>query len=156
MFLSKVLGKKNKSEDENLDKDLVKKVSKMNLNDMRFYINGKMTDFDISEDGIEEVLKRLILTNKETSKRFIEIDDMDSKIKKAFELILSILDNKKITVVGVELVQKFIEMYQDIILDYDTRNKQIYSSKFREKIISCLDSINAKTDLINKMTVVGS
>ena len=104
MFLSKVLGKKKKTEEDSLYKELNNKISKMNLNDMRSYINNKVVDFSVSEDGVEEVIKRLISINKETSKRFIEIDDMDIKIKKAFELIITILENKKITVVGLELV----------------------------------------------------
>ena len=104
MFLSKVLGKKKKTEEDSLYKELNNKIPKMNLNDMRSYINNKVVDFSVSEDGVEEVIKRLISINKETSKRFIEIDDMDIKIKKAFELIITILENKKITVVGLELV----------------------------------------------------
>lgn len=96
-MFSKMLGKiKNSSSDENREhRELVDKISKMNLTDMRTYINNRIPDLPVSEDGLSEILYRLLKVDEKTSKRYIEIDDMDSKIKKGLELVLSILSNKK-------------------------------------------------------------
>ncbi|MBU1658206.1 hypothetical protein KKG72_04035 [bacterium] len=156
-MFAKILGK-NKPEELIGDKEhqiLIDKISNMNLTDMRVYINNKMLDCEVSEDGIIEIMKKLIMTNKNVSKRYIEIDDMQSKIKKGFDLVLSICTNKKITVVAIELIQEFMEVYKDIIAKYDVENKQIYGKKLKDALQKAIDNINARTELKRKMSLVG-
>ena len=156
-MLSKLLGKKQSKEESKEDAQhelIVQKVSKMNLTDMRNYVKNKVLDFEPTQDGLEEVLKKLILINEDTQKRYIEINDMDSKIKKAFDLVLTILESKTIGVITVELVQNFVEVYDDIITKYDYDHKDIYTTRFKDKMISCAENITLKTELINQMKVV--
>ncbi|PHS57177.1 MAG: hypothetical protein COB17_07150 [Sulfurimonas sp.] len=154
-MLSNVFSKKEEEfKKTTLNKDLVNKISKMNLTEMRTYIKNKVLNFKVSEDGIEEVIKRLCSKNKETSRRYIEIDDMDSKIKKAFDLILTILESHKISVTSIELAQNFLETYDDIIKDYDTKHKQIYESKIKDKISACVDKVTNILNVNYKMHIV--
>jgi len=155
-MFSKILGKiKGEASDKNLDnKELVAKISKMNLTDLRTYINNRIVDFPVDEDGLSEVMHKLLKVDEKTSKRYIEIDDMDSKIKKGFDLILSILTNKKITVATIELVNKFLEMSQDIIEKYDKDHKQIYSTKFKDSMKLAVEEITAKVELKRKMNII--
>jgi hypothetical protein len=157
-MFSSILGKaKVKKGDENKEhKELVDKISKMNLTDMRSYINNKISNFEIDEDGLSEVMRKLLKVNSKTSKRYIEIDDMDSKIKKGFNLVLSVLTNKKITVTTIELVNEFLEMYADIIEKYDKDHKEIYSSRFKDAIGQAIEGINMQAELNKKMKVIGS
>ena len=153
-----ILGKKDskntQSSEEN--QDLSNKISKMNLTDMRLYINNKMSGYEPNEDGIIEVMKRLTTKNEETSKRYIELDDMDSKIKKAFDLVILLSKHKKMTVVAVELMQNFLELYDDIILKYDTDNKQIYALKIKDAIKIAIETINIRSSLQNEDNVLNS
>lgn len=155
-MLSKLLGKKSKdiSQEDMQVKIINEKISNMNLTDMRDYVKNKVQDFEPTQDGLEGVLKRLTSVNNATKKRYIEIDDMDSKIKKSFDLVLSVLESKLLGVVTIELVQKFTEDYDDVISKYDKEHKEIYASRFKDKMISCADNITLKTELINQMKVV--
>ena len=152
-----ILGKK-KSEVSSEDKnhaELVQKISKMKLTDMRAYINNKILNFEVDEDGLVGVLRKLTTRNSETSKRYIEIDDMDTKIKKAFDLVISIASHAKITVVAVELIQEFITLYNDIIVKFDRDNKQIYESKLKDSLDRAIGNIGEMADLKRKMNVLG-
>jgi len=156
-MFSKILGKLGSGTTNNNsdNAEITQKIAKMNLTEMRAYIINKVPDFESNEEGIIEVMKRLIVEDETTQKRYIESDDMDSKIKKAFELVLIILEHKKITVVAIELVQKFIELYSDIIEKFDTDNKQIYGSRLKELLQKSIESMNMKAELSKKMSVIG-
>ena len=150
-IFSKILGKKDSySSDENKEHDeLVHKVSKMNLTDMKSFINSN----DVNEDVLIQIVKKLITVDDKTLKRYIEPDDMDSKIKKGFELIISILVHKKVTVVAVERVQIFIEMYSDILTKYDADNKEIYASRLKDAVKTAIKNIETKAEVSKKIRV---
>jgi len=152
-MFSKMLGNvKDSSTDEN--RELVDRVSRMNLTEMRSFINNQIPDFPVDEDGLREVLHKLLDIDEKTSKRYINIDDMDSKIKKGFDLVLNILTNKKITINVVELANDFLEIYKNIIEKYDNENKQIYYTKLRNSIDLAIKQMSAKAELQIKMDVV--
>jgi hypothetical protein len=110
-------------------------------------------NFPVGEDGLIEILNKLLEVNEKTSKRYIEIDDDDSKIKKGFDLIISILTNKKVTVTSIELVAKFLDNSKDIVQKYDKENKQIYFTKFRDSIAKAIDNMNAKGTVNNSVSI---
>ena len=126
-----ILGRKKEdiTEEDAEHVALVEKISKMNLTEMRSYINGKIEDFKVSEDGLIELMNRLIIQDKKTKEYYIKSDDMDSKKKKAFDLVLLIAKNKKISLVAIEQIQKFVLLYKNIITLYDKENKDIYASR---------------------------
>nr|WP_321267264.1 hypothetical protein [uncultured Sulfurimonas sp.] len=157
-MFSKILGKiKNSSDEENEEqKNLVEKISKMNLTDMRIYVNNKIPNFQVCEDGLIEILNKLLEVDAKTSKRYIDISDNDSKIKKCFDLVLIILTNKKITITAIELVNQFIENSKEIIQKFDQENKQIYSSKFKNHMDLALNNINTRSEMQRKMGVIGN
>lgn len=154
-MFSNLLGKNKEEASE--DKEylaLVEKISKMNLTDMRVYVNNKLTSFEVSEDGLNEVMRKLVSKNS-NEKRFIESDAMDSKIKKAFDLVILISTNKKVNLVTLELMQEFIVLYEDIIVKYDTDNKQIYDDKLKNALAYCLATVETLTEMNKKMSVLG-
>ena len=157
-MFGKIMNKMKKKDDsfEKKHLELVEKISKMNLTDMRLYVINKMQGFDITEEGVVEVLKKLTSINEDTSKRYLELDDMDSKIKKGFELILSIAENKKITIDAIELIQEFINVYSDIITKYDTENKQIYGSRLKDSIEHAIMTVGARTDMRRRENILNS
>ena len=148
-MFSKILGKKEG--DSSIDDVLEEKISKMNLTEMRSFVNNKD---EISEGGIIEVLTKLITPNSETSKRYLELDDMDVKIKKGFDLVITIAKHKKITITAIELIQEFIIIYHDLIEKYDKENKQIYKSKLRDALEIAIKNIDEMTELKRKMGVL--
>ena len=156
MFKS-ILGRKkdDKNEENAVDTALVEKISKMNLTEMRSYIKNNIQDFDVSEDGLNEVLRRLIREDEKSKKYYLKADDMDSKKKKAFDLIIAIAQNKKINLVTVELIQKFVTLYSDIIELYDREHKEIYDSRFVDAVNLALANINKKVALQKKMDILG-
>ncbi len=151
-----ILGRKKEeiSTEDKEHQELVEKISKMNLTEMRSYINNKIKDFEVSEDGLNEVLSKLITPDAKTNNYYIKADDMDSKKKKAFDLVLSAAKNKKVNVVTVELMQKFMDVYKEIIANYDKEHKEIYESRFKDAIELALMNITQKSELKNKMNVL--
>ena len=156
-MFGKILGKtKDEPGDDNGEnKELIEKISKMNLTDMKAYIGNRVPNFEVNEDGLSEIMRKLLKKNEKTSKRYVEIDDMDSKIRKAFDLVLNILKSKKITVTTVELVSEFVDMSKDIIERFDYDNKQIYKSRFKKAISLAVTDINGRTELERKMNLIG-
>ena len=91
-MFSKMLGKmKSSSSDNQEKKELIDRISKMNLTDMRAYINNRVPDFPVDEEGLSEVLHKLLEVDEKTSKRYIDIDDMDY----VFHLFIAISSKTK-------------------------------------------------------------
>ncbi|SFV66589.1 hypothetical protein MNB_SM-6-1044 [hydrothermal vent metagenome] len=134
---------------------LVEKISKMNLTEMRSYIKNKIKDFQVSEDGLNEVMRRLTQEDIKSKKYYLRADDMDVKKKKAFDLVLAVAQSKMITLHTIELIQKFIEVYKDIITVYDKEHKEIYASRFVDAVNIALAGIKQKVDLKKKMDILG-
>ncbi len=151
----KMFGKKDKSQDEQTDSHLIEKISKMNLTEMRSYVKNSMKDFEVSVNGINEIMKKLTSLDKKTQTYYIKSDDMDVKKKKAFDLFIAILTSKKINIQTIDLAQKFLENYKEIVDDFDTRNKQIYASKLTDTFEKAINAINQYAQLQNKMNVLG-
>jgi hypothetical protein len=152
-----ILGRKKEdiSEEDRAHAELLSKISKMNLTEMRSYIKNNIQDFEVSEDGLLIVLQKLTTEDEKTKKYYLKSDDMDSKKKKAFDLIILMAQSKKISFEVVELMQKFIEVYNEIIMQYDKEHKEIYASRFVDAVNLALSNINKKAALQNKMDVLG-
>lgn len=145
-MFSRILGKKESKDSS--DDELKAKVSKMNLTEMRSYVNNKA---EVNEQGLIEILKRLVTRDSNTSKRYVELDDMDVKVKKAFDLIIIIAQHKKITVVAIELIVEFIKLYEDVIEKFDAENRQIYKSKLKEALDVALKNMDGISKLKKKL-----
>jgi len=154
---SNILGRKkdNTNQEDEAHAALVEKISKMNLTEMRSYIKNNMKDFELSEDGLIEVMKRLTTQDEKTKLYYIKSDDMDSKKKKAFDLILAVAESKKINFTVVDFMQKFLEVYKDIIAAYDQEHKEIYASRLVDAVNLALVNINEKAALKKKMDILG-
>jgi len=149
---SNILGKEKKSKNDSKLSELKEKISKMNLTEMRSYVNNKLNNLQVTQEGLVEIIKVLTLENETTGKRYLNIDDMDSKIKKALDLVIVIASSKKVTVALVEWIQQFITLYDDnIIKNFDTQNKQIYSSKLKKALKQAVLNVNSKAILDQKM-----
>ncbi|MFT5660445.1 MAG: hypothetical protein ACI9TV_001086 [Sulfurimonas sp.] len=155
-MFANILGKSK--EEANEDKEhqiIVDKVAKMNLVDMRVYVNNKLNDFEICTDGLSEVMRK-INSKDINGKRFIETDAMDSKKKKAFEIVIMVSNSTKLSIFVAELIQEFIEFYKDIIMKYDTENKDIYGRKLKIALAKSIGTISTMADMNRKMKVIGS
>jgi len=146
----------SKNDKEKKHNELVERISKMNLTDMRSYINNRISDLPVSADGLEEVLKRLLEVDEKTQKRYIDIEDMDSKIRKGLDLIINILANRKLSIEAIEAAIELFEVSKEMIEKYDTDNKQIYLSKIRESLNKAIENMNKKSEIQRKMGVIGS
>ncbi|MCK9491558.1 MAG: hypothetical protein M0Q24_05670 [Sulfurimonas sp.] len=157
-MFSNMLGKIgiSKNDKEKKHNELVERISKMNLTDMRSYINNRISDLPVSADGLEEVLKRLLEVDEKTQKRYIDIEDMDSKIRKGLDLIINILANRKLSIEAIEAAIELFEVSKEMIEKYDTDNKQIYLSKIRESLNKAIENMNKKSEIQRKMGVIGS
>ncbi len=157
-MFGKILGRKKEevSSKDRAHNEIVSRVAKMNLTDMRAYLKDSISGFESCEDGLSVVMSKLITKDAKTSKRYIEIDAMDSKIKKGFELVLTVASHKKMTVAAVEQIQEFIKLYNDIIVKYDTDNSQIYGSKLKKSLSKSVENINKMTEINRKRAVLGN
>ena len=135
-MFSKLLGKKEKkiSQNDALQEEIKSRVSKMNLSDMKLYLHNNMKDFFITSYGLNEVLKRLTSLDVTTKEYYLKADDMDSKKKKAFDLVIGSMKNSQMTLETLELVKKFIDTYEDIIVAYDKEYKEIYMSRLNDAV----------------------
>lgn len=155
MFES-LFGKKHKAgEEEQANTQITEKISHMNLTDMRAYLNNRITGFAVCEFGLSEIMKKLTVIDDESEQRYLRVDDMDSKIKKAFDLVLMIAVHKKISIKTVEYIQEFIEVYKELIAAFDKRNKQIYASKLNDALYTAISGVNSIEALKEKMRILG-
>jgi bifunctional DNase/RNase len=156
-MFSKILGKKTKDTNEETQqkKELLEKISKMKLTEMRSYVNNKFTGLPICEDGLIAVLKRIVLPDENTKKLYLQEDDMDTKKRKAFELVLIIAKSQKISFEAVDLMQKFLETYASLIQKYDKEHKEIYLSRLSDAIELALKNIQQISSLKAKMNILG-
>lgn len=152
-MLTKMFGKKN--QDEQTDSHVIEKISKMNLTEMRSYVKNRIKDLKVTVEGINEIMKKLTSFDENKQTYYIKNDDMDIKKKKGFDLFIAILTSKQINIETIELAQKFLEIYKEIIDDFDTRNKQIYASKLADTLEAAINTINQYTELKRKMNVLG-
>lgn len=132
--------------------DIALKISKMNLTEMRSYVNNKIDDFETTQAGLVEVMKKLTVTDEKT---YLKIDDMDSKKKKGFDLVLMIANSKQISVETVELLQEFTVVYKDLIAKYDTDYKEIYESRFTDALEQSINNVNKLSEFDRKREVLG-
>ncbi|QSZ40569.1 hypothetical protein GJV85_00030 [Sulfurimonas aquatica] len=145
-MFGKILSKKKKEEAN----PVREKVSKMTITEMKSYVRAP----DVEEEDIYEVMRKLTLEDKSTKQLYIKSDDMDSKKKKAFDLVLQISGNAKVSVDSIELTQKFLEVYADILKDYDTKHKDIYISRITDSIDVSLGILETLTQLKSKMDLL--
>jgi len=144
-MFSKILGKtKDSSRDE-----IVEKISKMNLTEMRVYSKNKLKDFPVSDIGLEEIIKNITKKNEKTSKYYLDSNDMDSKLKKGFDLVLTILADKIITLEIIEEAKIFLDTYEELILEYDKKNKDIYISRLTKGLLIASANVGIKIDIIS-------
>lgn len=154
-MLGNFFNSKKKSQEIDKDSHIIERISKMNLSDMRSYVRNTIKDFEVSEFGLQEIMHRLTVKDEHTEKFYINSDDMPTKKKKAFDLVILIAQNKKITVDIVEQMQKFLEVYKDIIEAYDREFKEIYESRFNDALSRAIGNVNELTEFQNKMSVLG-
>jgi hypothetical protein len=152
-MISKIFGKKKNEKDGDKDiAELEQKISKMNLTDLRLYVRGKL-DVELNEEGLILVLEKLI--SKINDKRYyLDSSDDDSKLKKAFDIVISIAKSKKVTVKAVELISEFIQTYEKLIKEYDKRNKDIYHDRLMKSVDVATEIIELKVALENKMNIL--
>lgn len=148
-MLKKIFGKKQEEESN----PLKERISSMNLSDLTLYVKGKINDFEFSEEGLVEVLNRL-LSKISDERYFLDPSDDDSKIKKGFELVLLCAKNNKITLKGIELIAEFIKQYETLIKEYDKKYKEIYIDRLTKSIDTATEIIEAKVALQNKMNML--
>lgn len=148
-MLKKIFGKKVSEENDSLKE----RISSMNLTDLILYVKGKIKDLEPSEEGIIEVLNRLVSQVNE-KRYFLDKSDDDSKLKKAFDLILLCSNSNKITLKAIELIAKFIKQYEPLIKEYDKKHKDIYYERLKKAIEKGMVIIEAKVSLQNKMNLL--
>ena len=153
-MLGKFLGKKKESQIDTKNRELKDKISKMKLSDMRIYVKNNLKDFEVTEEGLSEVVRRLITADEKTKKYYIDESDMDEKKKKAFDLVLAILQSSKINIETIELVQEFLEIYTNMITKFDKKYKQIYTSRFKTAINNAIATMQSLVDIHKKIDIL--
>ncbi len=149
-MFSKILGSLKGSQ-ASQDTKLDEKISRMDMHEMRVYVNGGLDDFPVDEYGLHEIVKKLMTKLETSEKYYIDIEDMDSKKKRAFDLITLILEHKKVSIAVIESIQEFLNLYEALIIKYDTDNKQIYESRIKKMISQAIEKISMKARIINVM-----
>ena len=144
-MISKIFKKKKNSN----SKIFQAKIAKMNLNEMRLYIKDKLEGFPLSEEGLNEVIRRLS-SQINNSRYYLDESDDDTKLKKAFDLVLEISKSRKVTFKTVELIAEFIKIYDKLICNYDKNHKDIYYDRLEKSLNIATTMVEAKALLDNK------
>jgi hypothetical protein len=152
-MFSKLLGKSTNATESNI-KPLQEYLSNLGLSEIRTLLLGQVEKFPVDEEMIIEILKKMTHQEEKTGKRFIEVTDNDMKLKKTFDIVITAASSKKMSVDAIELIQKFIQMYTDLIEAFDKRNKQIYMHKLTKAIELSIEMVEQMTAYMNKMAVI--
>jgi len=155
-MFSKLLGKKDTKNSENdaLQEEIKSRVAKMNLTEMRAYLNNNIKDFFVTSYGLNEVLRKLTSLDEKSQKYYLNADDMDSKKKKAFDLVIGSMKNSNMTLETLELLKKFIEVYADIIAEYDRKHKEIYISRLNDAVDLGVKTLEHLLHISNKTNIL--
>jgi hypothetical protein len=133
--------------------ELREKIFSMKLSDLILYIKGKMEGTPLTEEGVIFVLERL--SAKINDKRyFLDNDDDDSKLKKAFDLVITISKSRQVSVKAMEQIAEFYKTYEKLIYEYDRRHKDIYSERIKKAVETAMMMIEGKAALKNKMQIL--
>ena len=133
--------------------ELSQRIASMNLSDLNLYAKGKIEGLPPSEEGLSDVLKRLTSQLNE-NRYFLDESDDDSKLKKAFDLVLYIAKSKKITMDIVEKIVNFTQQYAKLIQVYDKKHKEIYAQRFKKAVEDAGKMLDMKVALQNKMNIL--
>ncbi len=153
-MLSKLFGKKGSQEQENEElRELKEKIEKMNLSELSLYVKGKLEGLEVSEEGLVLVLQRL-LAKINDERLFLDESDDDSKLKKAFDLIVYMAKQNRITPKAIELIVEFMRVYEKLIKEFDRKYKEIYEERLKHSVESAMQIIEAKIALQNKMNML--
>ncbi|MEN8304326.1 MAG: hypothetical protein ABFQ64_09665 [Campylobacterota bacterium] len=139
-----ILGKGKDKKSKNSTSSVHNKISKMNISEMRSYVNSRVANLNLTKEGLAEVMKKLTLPSEKTSKLYIAADDMDTKKKKGFDLVLLIVQNEYVDLDILEQIRNFTVVYEELINEYDTKHKEIYSSRFADAISLAEYNLNRK------------
>lgn len=154
-MFGKFLGKRSKNSTEReITPELIEKIAKMNLTEMRTYVRNGMKDLEVCVEGLHLVMKRLIDPINDAGEFYIRQDDMDSKKKKAFDLLLLISKSKRISLQTLDLFTEFTKLYKTIIEDYDHRNKDIYASRFKKAKETAMINIQTIAEINKRIDVL--
>ncbi len=145
-MISKIFKKKKSSQGKN---KIQQRIEKMNLSELRLYVKDKIEGFPLSEEGLNEVLKRLI-SKINNSRYYLDESDDDSKLKKTFDLVLELSKNRKVNFESVELIANFLSVYSGLIKNYDIKYKEIYQDRLNQAIENATTMVEAKVSLDNK------
>ena len=148
-MLGKIFGKKSKEEID----PLKERISQMNLTELTLYAKEKIEGLEFSEEGLIEVLKRLI-SKINDERYFLDGSDDDSKLKKGFDLVLLCAKSNKVTIKGMELIAEFVKRYEHLIKVYDKKHKEIYHDRLLKAIETATQIVEMKVALQNKMSVL--
>jgi len=153
-MISKIFGRNKKEPEQNSELAAIEsKIAKMNLSEMTIFVKEKLEDFQVCEEGLVAVMKRLISSINDERYYLNESDD-DSKLKKAFDLVVLVAKHKKVTLRAMELMATFQNQYEKLINDYDKKYKEIYSTRLEKAIESAMATVEAKVALQNKMNLL--
>jgi len=153
-MFNKILGRKEGAKEDKEHSELVQRISKMDLTEMKSYVNNRISSMPVSRDGLVEILKLLLKEDKKTKTRYLKIDDNDAKIKKGFDLVIAISTHSMITFPVIKLLQEFEEVYKDIIDKFDTDNKQTYKSKLKKAVENSVTTIGMIADIHNASDIL--
>ncbi|MBA1437635.1 MAG: hypothetical protein FAF05_01385 [Epsilonproteobacteria bacterium] len=149
-MLRKLLGKKDKADkEESIDPELSQKIFKMDLGSMRLYMKSEEAQID----GLYLIMQKLTQPINDKGEYYLKADDMDTKKKKAFELVLLIAKSKKISAKTLEGIEKFIQIHKEIIKEYDYEHKEIYTDRLHKSLqtavvnLETLSKIHQRLDL---------
>ena len=154
-MFNKILGrKKGSSEDDKEHSELVQRISKMDLTEMKSYLNNRISTMPVCRDGLVAILNLLLKVDKKTNTRYLKIDDNDAKIKKGFDLAIKISTHNLITFPVIKALQEFESVYKNIIEKFDTDNKQTYKSKINKAIQNAVLTIGVIADIHNASDIL--
>ncbi|MEO1953676.1 MAG: hypothetical protein ABGW74_03125 [Campylobacterales bacterium] len=154
-MFNKILGRTKNDDSGNKEhSELMQKISKMDLTEMKSYVNNRISSMPVSREGLVVVLEHLLKVDKKTNTRYLKIDDNDAKIKKGFDLAIAISTHSLITFPVIKLLQDFIEAHKDIIEKFDRNNKQTYRSKLKKAVENAIITIGMIADINNASDVL--
>ncbi len=154
-MFNKILGRTKNDDSGNKEhSELMQKISKMDLTEMKSYVSNRISSMPVSREGLVVVLEYLLKVDKKTNTRYLKIDDNDAKIKKGFDLVIAISTHSLITFPVIKLLQDFIEAHKDIIEKFDRDNKQTYQSKLKKAVENAILTIGMIADINNASDVL--
>jgi len=114
---------------------------------LQSYVYNKNKAYPNSDAGMAAILEYFIKRDE------LQVGTLAEELKTAFDIVLSIAKNHKISYQTTDLIYSFIKHFEEVIHFYDRQSAQTYYHKLIQAYESSVKMVNKKMEIEKEIRV---